>query len=73
MTIADTLRKKMIDQQICFILWHRISECPLCLKHVTVLMSLQMGKSENHISQKLISDNRNHYSRQKQKRVSVGT
>lgn len=57
-TIADTLRKKMIDQQICFILWHRISEYTLCLKHVTVLISLQMGKSENHISQKLISDNR---------------
>lgn len=63
----------MTDQQICFILWHRISKYTLCLKHVTVLMSLQTGKSENRISQKLISDNRNHYSRQKQKRVSAET
>lgn len=63
----------MTDQQICFILWHRISEYTLCLQRVTVLMSLQIGKSENRISQKLMSDNRNHYSRQKQKRVSVGT
>lgn len=61
----------MIDQQICFILWHRISEYTLCLKHVTVLMSVQMDKSENHISQKLISDNRNHYGRQKQKQKGV--